>query len=228
MKLTGDPQFRKNSYPGTYIAFEGIDGSGKTSQLAHLKEYFASRDKTVVETSEPNRELVIGKVIGEVLSNKEKILPTAMQYLMTADRVENHEKIIYPALKKGNVVLSHRSFWSNVPHGMLELDQATIDRETVYSILFSTGVLSTHFHFIKPDLTFYLKISAEIAVSRILKNRKVQELYEKKDKLARIMSGYEWQAQEFKNEFIVIDAERSEKEVAAQILEHIKQYEDKN
>src|SRR5260370_997100 len=115
-----DVDFRRNATNGTYIAIEGIDGSGKSTQVAHLEKYFSGNGRQVVVTSEPTRTTVVGKLIHDVLQATITIPSPALQYLYSADRVINHETIVQPALELGNVVLSHRVFWSAIPYGVMD------------------------------------------------------------------------------------------------------------
>ena len=62
-----DLDFRRNPYKGLYIAIEGIDGSGKTTQVKKIKEYFEHRGKTVFLTKEPSDEGEIGILIRKIL-----------------------------------------------------------------------------------------------------------------------------------------------------------------
>jgi thymidylate kinase len=87
-----DIDLRQNPYPGKYIVIEGIDGSGKSTQVKRLKEALEKEGKTVLETSEPNTHDAIGKLVREVLSGKETISPVAIQYLFSANRATTQTK----------------------------------------------------------------------------------------------------------------------------------------
>src|SRR5690606_3900897 len=110
----------KNPYPGTYIAIEGIDGAGKTTQVNDLKNFFESQGKSVVTTREPRKEGILGELTHQILMSKVKFPPTAIQYLFSADRVIHHEEIVKPALMRGEVVITDRCFWSAIVYGVLD------------------------------------------------------------------------------------------------------------
>lgn len=215
-----DLAFRRNPYRGRYIAIEGIDGSGKSTQLHRLKTWFESQQKTVL-SSEPQDDLFAGGLIRKILASEVKIPANAWQYLYSADRVINHEAIIYPALKKGANVLTHRSFWSVLPYGILDQTGSEYDYSVVNQLLISQGILSYYHQFIVPDKTFYLAISTEIAMSRLLQMEKEKEVYERRAKLAKIRQGYQWLIKKFPDEFIVIDGEKSVDDVFAQITTNL-------
>src|SRR3989338_1520735 len=112
--LEFDIDLRRNEEKGLYIALEGIDGSGKTTQAQKLKKYFESKGKDVVTTREPRKEGVIGELVHQILLGDRKFSPKAFQYLFTTDRVLNQEEIVLPALDRGAVVISDRTFWSGI------------------------------------------------------------------------------------------------------------------
>jgi dTMP kinase len=212
---------RRNPYPGKYYAFEGIDGSGKSTQVEKIKKHLENLGQTVVITSEPQAEGAIQKVIRDALFAKVKIPSRAYQDLYSADRAVNHAEIVEPTLKHGNIVLTHRSFWSAVAYGILDLgDEYDFSRTS--SIITSQGVFAHYHQFLAPDKTFYLRVSAKHAVSRLSKMEKAKDIYEKEEKLAKIVTGYDKVVAEFPEEFVVIDGEQNEEEVTNDILKAIK------
>ena len=71
--LEFDIDLRRNEEKGLYIALEGIDGSGKTTQAELLTKYFEGKGKEVIRTREPRKEGIIGDLIHEVLKGQKKI-----------------------------------------------------------------------------------------------------------------------------------------------------------
>jgi len=218
-----DIELRKNPYKGLYFAFEGIDGCGKTTQVKRLARYLEEKGKSVVVTSEPRKEgSAVGKLIREILQSRIKVPPASLQYLYTAERIINHKEIVEPSLKMGKIVLSHRSLWSNMPYGLLDRGITNYDSPDTKLINVTQGLMSLYHQFIVPDLTFYLSVSAETAMKRLTAMDKVKEvMYEKKEKLERIAKGYEWQVKQFPKEFVVIDGEKSEKQITDEIIRKI-------
>ena len=88
-------------------------------------------------------------------------------------------------------------------------------------LLVSESILSMYHQFIVPDVTFYIRVSADVAISRISKMKKKQEYYETAEKLKNIKAGYDWLAKKFPKEIVIIDGEQSVEKVSAQILEHV-------
>lgn len=216
-----DIELRKNPYKGLYLALEGPDGSGKTTQIKELEAYFTSQGREVLITSEPNDALQIGSFIRKVLQGDVTIPAVSIQYLMSADRADNHENVIYPALKKGTVVVSHRSFWSAIPYGLLDKGLAADSTREAEAILSAQGILSLYHQFITPDITFYLDLSPDEAMDRMKGRGGKQEIYEKQDKINKIVAGYSLLMKLFPDEFTSIDAKNSIRNVTKAMVEEI-------
>lgn len=202
-----DIELKKNPYKGTYIAIEGIDGSGKTTQVEKISEYFRSKGKSVIQTREPRKEGIIGNIVQKVLTGELKMSSVALQYLFSTDRVLHHEEVIIPALRSGKIVVSDRCFWSAIVYGILDRTGGQYDYKEVDFMLIVHCVLSMYHRFISPDYTFYLKTSLDTAFSRIRKKNDVKEIYEDERKLKKVIEGYDWLSQKFAKEIITIDGE---------------------
>ncbi len=218
-----DIDFRRNTFGGQYIVVEGIDGSGKTTQVDHLAKYFQKQGKEVVVTGEPRKDKgIFGNLIQEILLSKKKIPSVAFQYLFSADRAVHQEDVIIPALKAGKVVLSDRCFWSAIPYGIMDHMMGINDGDYSYEmgkvILTAQSILSMYHQFLLPDKTFYLNITLDTAMSRIEKGEREIEIYEDREKLAKIMLGYQWLVNEFPKEIQVVDGEKSVDEVTKEII----------
>lgn len=213
-----DIDFKRNTAEGLYIAVEGIDGSGKTTQVDRLVEYFKSQGKEVIKTREPRKqEGLIGKLIQEILHGKTKVPSVAFQYLFSADREMHHKELILPALKEGKVVISDRCFWSAIPYGILDKEES-VDKNTVDRYMVAQSILSMYHQFTIPNFTFYLDLPLDVAMQRIEQSDTPEEIYEDEKKLERVLYGYQWLLQEFPKEFTVIDARMSVESVTKEIL----------
>jgi dTMP kinase len=221
-KVDFDIELKKNFYPGLYIALEGIDGSGKTTQVEKLAEYFKKKGKKVVLTREPRKKGLIGDLVQKILTGKEKIPSISLQYLFSADRSAHHEEIILPALKEGKTVITDRCFWSAIVYGILDRTGGHYDKNDADLLLINQSILSMYHQFTVPDYTFYLKICLETSLHRIEEKKDVKEIYEDKDKLKKLIEGYSYLKQRFPFEITEIDGEKSEEEVTKQIVASIK------
>lgn len=214
-----DLELKKNPYTGVYIAIEGIDGSGKTTQVEKLVRHFEELGENVVQTREPRNDGIVGSLIRKILSGELKVPSTALQYLYSADRAIHQEEIIIPSLKEGKVVISDRCFWSAIPYGILDRGE-DYDINDAQLLLVSQGILSMYYRFIVPDKTFYLQISLETAMKRISEGAK--EIYEEKGKLGKVVKGYEWLLGRFPEEITVVDGEKNVEEVTGEIVKSLK------
>jgi len=217
-----DINLRKNPYKGVYIALEGIDGSGKTTQVNRLVKYFEKKGKFVVQVREPRKEGLIGDIVSQVLTGKIKMSSIALQYLFSTDRVLNHEEVIIPALKSGKVVISDRCFWSAIVYGILDRVKGRYNFENADFLLIAHSILSMYHRFIVPDYTFYLKIFLATAVDRISGKDDFKEIYDDREKLKQLIVGYDWLAKKFSNEITVVDGDRSVEEVEGAIIKSLK------
>ena len=199
----------KNPYPGKFIVFEGLDGSGQSTQAELLFKYLKKQGRKVYLTSEPTGSL-IGGLIRSQLSNHWQSNPECLQLLFTADRAFHLEKEIIPLLKKGITVICTRYILSTLAYGNVDIKDGK-------------WLICINEKFISPDVTFLLKASPKICIRRIKKERFHEELFEKEEKLTAVLKNYLKFAKEFKNVHI-INGERPIKEVSNQIKALIQQY----
>jgi dTMP kinase len=217
-----DIEFKKNPHKGLYIVLEGINASGKNTQVSSLKKYFESQGKTVVTTDEPTHTLLVGKFVRKLITSGQQIPSSALQYLYTADRIINHQTIIIPALAEGKVVISSRSFWSAVVYGVMDRGGVNYMRPDANLLLVSQGILSMYHNTMLPNYTFHLDISVQTALNRMKKLRRTKDIYETREKLSQLLAGYRWLQKQFNEEIMSIDAEKPIDEVSADILQKIK------
>lgn len=219
--LEFDTELQRNSYGGLYIAFEGIDGSGKTSQIERLKEYFEAQGKSVVTTREPRKEVGLIAEINKKILEGEMVIPrSAFQYLFTADRIIHLEELVIPSLQEGKVVITDRCFWSAIPYGAIDVNK-TFDAKKAESLLVAQGVLAHHYQVIVPDITLYFDISVETSLTRMGAMTKTKELYEEKDTLLQVLAGYKWLRETFTDEFTMINAEQPLEEVTQNMVQMV-------
>lgn len=206
-----DIDFKRNTYPGKFIVLEGIEASGKTTQVAKLGEKFPD----AVLTKNPTDSQIGTFIRNEVLGGHSKIPPAAYQYLFAADREIQQEKII-GYLKDGKTVISDRYFWSSVAYGIA--DRQDIDYENSNNVsLTSFSILSMYHQFILPDISIYLDITLEGALERMKGSTKHTEIYDNPEMNVKIKKGYKWILEKFPEEFKIINAEQDEGNLALEI-----------
>jgi len=192
---------------GLFIAFEGLDGAGSTTQAYLLEKYLKQKNKVLL-TKEPTQN-IIGGIIRAVLKGDLKLSSQTLQLLFAADRANHLEKEILPALKKGFIVISDRYLFSSVAYGA----SAGLDRE---------WLLKINEKFRMPDITIFLDVKPETCIKRISESRFNFELFEQEEKLRKVREEYLALAEKFS--FKVINGEGSIKATHKKVLEIIKKY----
>lgn len=212
-----DIEFKANPYSGKFIAIEGIDGSGKTTQAQILCKKLGEKGIAANCTKEPTDEPT-GKMIRQVLSGALQMPPVALQYLFNADRAVHQEQFM-ESLEKGEYIITDRYFWSSVAYAIADLsaDRQVSEIDDYYLTVFS--LLSFYNRFLIPDVTFYLRVNPKTGTNRIEGTGKKREIYDHEEKLIKIQKGYEFLLQKFPEKFVIIDAEKSIEEVSEEIFE---------
>ncbi|RAP32302.1 dTMP kinase [Candidatus Marinamargulisbacteria bacterium SCGC AG-410-N11] len=141
---------------GLFITFEGVEGSGKTTQINLLSSYFKEQGKDVTVTLEPGGSS-LGKTLRKMLLNKNQVFHNLKTELLLfyADRCEHISEIIEPALQKNHVVICDRYIDSSYAYqaGGRQLKKLWINN--LNSMIEKT-----------PDLTFLLDLPVEIGLKR--------------------------------------------------------------
>lgn len=213
-KINFEIDFKRNKFPGKLIAIEGNEGSGKTTQVKRVVEELKKKGIDAIATKEPTT-MPIGQFIREsILTGKVKVPAVSIQYLYCADRAM-HQEEIEDYLRKGKTVVMDRYFWSSVAYAFADLE---FDKDKYLTVL---SVLSPYDQFIKPDLTFYLKVSQQEALGRIETSHKHKEIYDNEEKFPKIEEGYDYLMEIFPEEFVKINAEQKEEEIAREIIQEI-------
>lgn len=207
--------FKRNPYKGYFIALEGIDGSGKSTQAEMLKIALEKNGRSVVVRSPFEGE--IGAFVRSILAGEKKVSPIALQYLITANRAAQQEEIIKD-LKAGKDVIIDRYFWSALAYAILDYSEMN-KTEVKDWLLIGQSILSQYHQFMLPDTTFFLDISSKTAVERIDSLGKEKEIYETDAKIKKIEGIYKWLISEFANEFTIINGEQSLEAVTDELVE---------
>jgi dTMP kinase len=143
---------------GLFITFEGMDGSGKTTQIRLLSERLRGQGRAVLENAEPGGTR-IGIEIRRILldSANQELCPTAELLLYFACRAQNVEERIMPALAEGRIVLSDRFTDSTLAY---QGCGRGLGMETVMALdrIACRGLV--------PDLTLLIDIDAETSLAR--------------------------------------------------------------
>lgn len=198
----------KNTYPGLFIDFEGLDGSGATIQASLLSAVLAKEGYRTFLTKEPTNYLTGGLIRG-FLTKEWKTTPECQQLLFAADRAQHLEKDIVPKLASGRIVITDRYAFSSIAYGSLETDPHWIEK--------------INEKFIIPDLMFLVEVRPKICAFRMKESDYSLELFREEQKLTKIWKIYEKLAKKYKN-FHIINGEQEETEIIKEILEITKKH----
>jgi len=191
---------------GKLIVFEGLDGSGITTQSTLLRNYLIEKGKDTLLTKEPTDGL-IGGIIKSALRKEWCTDPYTLQMLFAADRSHHLESEIEPALKKGRAVICDRYILSSLVYGSLQVSLE--------------GLKQLNTNFLKPNLTIFVDTQPKICVERMRKARHHIELFEEEHKLEQIRKMYISMKNYFPNTQI-IDGNRMPNEILDDVINHVK------
>ena len=195
---------------GEFIVIEGLDGSGKSSQLALLEKQLVAQGEPVYITCEPS-ERPIGKLIRDVLEKRLVVTPDTLAAMFLADRldhIQNDENGILKHLKEGVHVISDRYYWSSYAYHSLDVDiKWVIELNRAASKI------------LRPDITIFLDLPADISYERITANRESKDLFEKKELLQRVRDNYHHAFKLLRKEekYAILDADKTINKLAEEI-----------
>ena len=144
------------SCAGMFVSFEGVDGSGKTTQVKLLAEHLRAEGREVVETREPGGTKV-GEEIRELLLHGGVMAPWTEAALFAAARAQLVQEVIAPALAGGADVLCDRYNDSSLAYQGIARGLG-VDRVLDFNLIATGGLL--------PDRTFLLDVPLEEATRR--------------------------------------------------------------
>jgi dTMP kinase len=203
---------------GLFITFEGLDGSGKTTQIKLLYDYLKERGLDVITTVEPGGT-VIGRKIRKILLDKDnhEMSYKTETFLFLASRAELVSKVISPALSKGRIVICDRFFDSTIVYQGIARGLG-IDRILDMS-LWATGGIA-------PDITFLLSVKADKGKKRMDRASKERDRMElEKDNFRKnVYKGYLSIAKRYKDRFVVIDGEKDIEEIFGEVKRRVGKY----
>lgn len=202
-------------YPGFLCSIEGIDGSGKSTLVQNLKQLFSKTDIQTFFTREPGATNLGKKLRNIILEKEVTTCPLTEFLLFAADRAQHFQEFIMPKLAQGTMIISDRMADSSIAYqGYLK----GLDTDMIKTI--NTWCMQS----IKPDITIYLKISAQDAQKRISSTRTISDKFEQElyDHLEKIIYAFDTIFANRDN-VIIIDAMQGADEISQKVFEKIVQ-----
>lgn len=207
---------------GLFLTFEGMDGSGKTTQMRLLAARLRKLGRSVVETVEPGGT-AIGRKIRQILLDaaNQELTPPAELLLYFASRAQNVDEVIQPALAEGSIVLADRFTDSSLVYqgcgrGLGVEAIAALDRIACRGL--------------KPDLTLLVDIDVETSLARAHRRNSAETSNETRmdeqtlDFHQRVYEAYQALAAREPERIQRIDGRATIVEIAAKIWEIVEPY----
>jgi len=197
-----------------FIALEGIDGSGKSTQVRLLAEKLQLAGHKVYTTFEPTDGMV-GSIIRNILKKNITADERTIAGLFLADRLDhllNNETGLVKKMQDGFTIITDRYYFSSYAyHGThMDMDWVIAANKMCATIL-------------KPDLNIFIDVPPETSMQRISKNRAGTELYETLANLEKVRAKYMEAFEKLKNEeqIFIIDGNRGVEEIGEDIWSRV-------
>lgn len=202
---------------GKFIAFEGIDGSGKSTQIQLLVNKLNDLGIYCYTTMEPTNS-PIGSLIHQIMTGRVKTDNKVIAGLFVADRLDhllNDVDGVLSHIKEGTTVITDRYYFSSYAYHSIDMPMEWIIQANSQSK-----------ELLKPTINIFIDVNPDIAIERIAKNRFHQELFEKKSRLIKVREKYLEAFERLKDEenIIIIDGNRPQDVIAANIWNEVKKY----
>ena len=199
---------------GSFITFEGIDGSGKSTQARKLAEHLQAQGRDIVLTREPGGSEGAEEIRALVLQGEPDRWSAETEILLfTAARRDHLERTILPAIEAGKVVICDRfadstRMYQGLSRGDL---RGTVDQ--LHKLMIGR----------EPDMTILIDMDSNTGLSRALSRQGVEERFETfgADLQAQMRAGFLSLAEEFKERFVVINGARSIDEVSVDVCQTV-------
>ena len=206
---------------GKFIVFEGIDGSGKSTQIQLLTERLKKEGIYCYTTMEPT-DSPIGSLIHQIMTGRIKTDNKAIAALFVADRMDhllNDVNGIVAKISEGTTVISDRYYFSSYAYHSIDMPMDWVIQAN-----------ELNRNLLQPTVSLFIDVDPDIAIKRIAKNRVHQELFEKKSRLVRVREKYyeAFKKLEDVENVIIVDGNQSQEVIAEEIWSKIGGYFIKN
>jgi dTMP kinase len=199
---------------GRFVVFEGLDGSGKTTQMARIQKRLTRMGINAVVTCEPT-EGPVGVLIRQMLAGRIVTDPRTLAALFAADRTDHlvtPDTGVKALMEKGRTVLCDRYYFSSYAYHAKDMDLEWV-----------ITLNAVNAQILKPDLTLFIDVAPNTCLERIRAGRTHLDLFEKIDILTRVRDNYFAAFERLKDQETVkvVDGNASEDEVEQAIWHQI-------
>ncbi len=201
---------------GRFIVFEGIDGSGKSTQIQWIHRELGKKKYPVTSTFEPT-DGPIGSLLRQMLAGKVEVDQRTIASLFAADRTDhlvNREKGVKAMVDQGRVVLCDRYYFSSYAYHSLYMKMDWVIQANALNV-----------EILRPDATIFIDVAPETCLERIRANRDSLDMYEKIDILKQVRDNYFKAFDRLGKEekVIIIDGNDTQARVAENIWKQIQE-----
>lgn len=202
---------------GKFIAFEGIDGSGKSTQIQMLSDRLKKIGVYCYTTMEPT-DSPIGSLIHQIMTGRIKTDNKVIAGLFVADRLDhllNDVNGVLAKIQEGTTVITDRYYFSSYAYHSVDMPMDWVIQANAQSK-----------EILQPTVTIFIDVKPDNAIERIAKSRFHQELFEKKSRLIKVREKYLEAFEKLKGEenVVIIDGNRTPDEIAEDIWNEVKKY----
>lgn len=199
---------------GLFITMEGLDGSGKTTQLELLKQHLEDKGFNVVLVREPGGTKISEKIREIILDIDNKEMDYMTEALLySASRAQLVNEVIMPNLKKGNIVLCDRFVDSSLVY-------QGIGRKLGIDIVKKINNIATGG--LIPDMTFFLDIKPKYALERKKQQKKLDRIESEKINFYNfVYNGYKIIIEKDSERIKIIDATKSIEDIQTELIKNL-------
>lgn len=199
---------------GIFVAFEGIDGSGKSTQIQLLMKKIAENNQRCYQTCEPSTG-PIGSMTRQILTGRIKTDNRVIAAMFAADRLDhllNEVDGIVHKIEEGIHVITDRYYFSSYAYHSVDVPMDWVIKTNEESA-----------KILRPDLTVFIDISAKEAMERITKNRFHTELFEKESRLQKVRENYfkAFELMKGEEKVLIVDGTLTPEEIAEDIWQAV-------
>ena len=202
------------SQSGLFITFEGIDGSGKSTQTRLLADHLRNNGRDVILTREPGgsegaediRKLLLEGATDRWSAETELLL-------FMAARRDHLERMINPAVEAGQIVICDRFVDSTRMYQGLSRGDLRQAVDMLHNLMIGK----------EPDLTVRIDLNPEVGLKRALSRGGEEERFEAfgVNLQAKMRQGFLALAEEFSDRFLIVDGNRTVEEIASDVRSHV-------
>ena len=196
-----------------FVALEGIDGSGKSTQARHLTSWMKESGFQVYPTFEPT-DGPVGSLIRNIFSGRIEADHRTIAGLFVADRLDhllNKTNGILGKLEQGISVITDRYYLSSFAYQGAHMDMDWVIKANAQSI-----------QLLRPDINLFIDVAPEASMERMQKSRRAADLYETLENLKKVRENFFKAFDQLPQEkIVIIDGNQSEEKVRAEIVREV-------